>query len=66
MFAFDEWTRFKWSNKVDGEDLYKKVFKIKFLSRATEIVKVAKPLVKVWWMVDKDKLAIGYIYEAMD
>jgi hypothetical protein len=29
-------------------------------------VKIGKPLVKVLWLVDGKKLAMGYIYEAMD
>ncbi|KAH9329477.1 hypothetical protein KI387_001585, partial [Taxus chinensis] len=33
---------------------------------AAEIVKVAEPLVKVLRLVDGKKLAMGYIYEAMD
>jgi hypothetical protein len=29
-------------------------------------VKINEPLVKVLWLVDGEKLAMGYIYEAMD
>jgi hypothetical protein len=34
--------------------------------KAAEIVKIVEPLVKVLRLVDGEKLAMGYIYEAMD
>jgi hypothetical protein len=34
--------------------------------KATEIVKIVEPLVKVLWLVDGKKLAMFYVYEAMD
>jgi hypothetical protein len=37
-----------------------------FGKKATEIVKIGEPLVKVMWLLDGEKLAMGYIYEAMD
>jgi len=36
------------------------------LEKATKIVKVVEPLVEVLRLVDGDRLAMGFIYEAMD
>lgn len=37
-----------------------------FWKKAAEIVKVAEPLVKVLQLVDVERLAMGFIYEAKD
>jgi len=37
-----------------------------FWSSVTEIVKVVEHIVKVMWMVDGDKLTMGYISKATD
>ena len=44
----------------------KKVNEEIFWKKAAEIVKVVEPLVKVLQLVDGERLAIGFIYEAMD
>ena len=44
----------------------KKVNEEIFWRKAIEIVKVAEPLVKVLRLVDVERLAMGFIYEAMD
>ncbi|KAH9310847.1 hypothetical protein KI387_025882 [Taxus chinensis] len=66
MFSSDEWNASKWSRKQDGKDTKKKLFDNLFWKKTAEIVKVAEPLVKVLRLVDREKLAMGYIYEAMD
>ena len=66
MFASDEWNSSQWVRKKDGKDTKKKVNDPRFWKRAAEIVKIAEPLVKVLRLVDGEKLAMGYIYEAMD
>jgi hypothetical protein len=66
MFSFDEWNASQWARKQDGKDTKKKVNDLTFWKKATKIVKIAEPLVKVLWLVDGEKLAMGYIYEAMD
>ena len=37
-----------------------------FWKRSVELVKITEPLVKVLRLVDGERLAMGYIYEAMD
>ena len=66
MFASDEWNASQWAHKQDGKDTKKKVNDPRFWKKAAEIVKIAEPLVKVLRLVDGEKLAMGYIYEAMD
>ena len=66
MFAFDEWNASQWARRQDGKDTKKKINDPTFWKKAVEIVKIAKPRVKVLQLVDGEKLAMGYIYEAMD
>jgi hypothetical protein len=66
MFASDEWNESQWAHKPDGKDTKKKVNDPRFWKKAAEIVKIVEPLVKVLRLVDGEKLAMGYIYEAMD
>jgi hypothetical protein len=66
MFAYDEWNESQWARRPDGKDTKKKVNDPRFWKKVAEIVKIAKPLVKVLRLVDGEKLAMGYIYEAMD
>eukprot|EP00253_Pinus_taeda_P017282 PITA_17282 len=66
VFSSDEWNECQWSRKQDGKDVKKKVNEEIFWKRVVEIVKVAEPLVKVLWLVDGERLAMGFIYEAMD
>ena len=37
-----------------------------FWARVEEVCAISKPLVKVLHLVDGDKLAMGYLYKAMD
>jgi hypothetical protein len=66
MFASDEWNASQWAHKQDGKDTKKKVNDPTFWKKTTEIVKIGKPPVKELRLVDWEKLAMGYIYEAMD
>ena len=66
MFSCDEWNASQWSRKQDGKDTKKKVNDATFWKKAIELVKIAEPLVKVLRLVDGERLAMGYIYEAMD
>lgn len=66
MFSSDEWNQSNWSNKPEGKDLKKKVNEETFWRKAAEIVKLVEPLVKMLWLVDGERLAMGFIYEVMD
>lgn len=65
-FSSEEWNQSQWSHKQEGKELKKKVNEEIFWRKATEIVKLAEPLVKVLRLVDGERLAMGFIYEAMD
>ena len=66
MFSCDEWNASPWSKNAVDKDVVDKIYKKTFWKRAEEIVIFSEPLVKVLRMVDSDKLAMGFIYEAMD
>eukprot|EP00253_Pinus_taeda_P029211 PITA_29211 len=66
IFSSEEWNQSQWSHKQEGKELKKKVNEEIFWRKATEIVKLAESLVKVLWLVDGERLAMGFIYEAMD
>eukprot|EP00253_Pinus_taeda_P018293 PITA_18293 len=66
MFSSDEWNQSNWSKKQEGKELKKKIYEETFWRKASEVVKLAEPLVKVLCLVDGERLAMGFIYEAMD
>eukprot|EP00253_Pinus_taeda_P011696 PITA_11696 len=66
MFSSDEWNQSNWSSKQEGKELKKKVYEETFWRKVAEIVKLAEPLVKVLRLVDGERLAMCFIYEAMD
>eukprot|EP00253_Pinus_taeda_P027527 PITA_27527 len=66
IFSSDYWNECQWVRKWDGKDVRKKVNEEIFWKKATEIVKVVEPLFKVLRLVDGERLAMGFIYEAMD
>eukprot|EP00253_Pinus_taeda_P014300 PITA_14300 len=66
MFSSDEWNQSNWPHKLEGKELKKKVNEETFWRKAAKIVKLAEPLVKVLRLVDGERLAMGFIYEAMD
>eukprot|EP00253_Pinus_taeda_P020086 PITA_20086 len=66
IFSSEEWNQSQWSHKLEGKELKNKVNEEIFWRKAIEIVKLVEPLVKVLWLVDGERLAMGFIYEAMD
>eukprot|EP00253_Pinus_taeda_P034661 PITA_34661 len=66
IFSSEDWNQSRWSYKQEGKELKKKVNEEKFWRMAAEVVKLAEPLVKVLQLVDGQRLAMGFIYEAMD
>eukprot|EP00253_Pinus_taeda_P022319 PITA_22319 len=66
IFSSEEWNQSRWSHKQNGRELKKKVNEEIFWRKAAKIVKVAETLVKVLWLVDGERLAMGFICEAMD
>eukprot|EP00253_Pinus_taeda_P025291 PITA_25291 len=66
IFFSEEWNQSQWSHKLESKELKKKVNEEIFWRKAAEIVKLVEPLVKVLQLVDGEKLAMGFIYEAMD
>ncbi len=66
MFAYDEWNSSQWAHKTDGKETKKRIHESTFWKKATEIGKITESLVKVLRLVDGEKLAMGFIYEAMD
>eukprot|EP00253_Pinus_taeda_P035955 PITA_35955 len=66
MFSNEEWNLSQWSHKLEGKELKKKFNEEIFWRKAAKIVKLVEPLVKVLQLVDGERLAMGFIYEAMD
>ena len=67
MFLSDEWTTCVYSTKQDGHTIAQLVgHDQRFWSALGEICTVTEPLVKVLRLVDGDKPAMGYLYEALD
>ena len=67
MFLSDEWTACVYSTKQDGHTIAQLVgHDQRFWSALGEICTVTEPLVKVLRLVDGDKPAMGYLYEALD
>ena len=66
MFSCDEWNASQWSMKAERKDVVDKIYEKTFWKKAEEIVLFSEPLVKVLRMVDGDKPAMGFIYEAID
>ena len=67
MFLSDEWHALSFSTKPEGKAIYKLVsHQESFWARVEEVCAISEPLVKVLRLVDGDKPAMGYLYEAMD
>ena len=67
MFFFpDDWNSSQWDCRQDDKDTKKNYFDKYFWKRFAKPVKITEPLVKVPLMGDGEKMAMGYIYEAMD
>eukprot|EP00253_Pinus_taeda_P031449 PITA_31449 len=66
MFSSKELSESRWARRPDVKDTKKKVLDTYFWKRSLELVKITEPLVKVLRLVDGERMAMGYIYEAMD
>jgi hypothetical protein len=66
MFVFDEWWDSTYSRREDGKATARLVYSDSFWEEVAEVCSMSEPLVKVLRMVDSDKPAMGYLYEAMD
>jgi hypothetical protein len=54
------------SRREDGKAIARMVYTDSFSGGVVEVCSVSEPLVKVLRLVDSDKPAMGYLYEAMD
>ena len=59
MYSCDEWISSKWARRQDAKENKKKVNDSAFWKKATDVVKIVEPLVKVLWLVDGERLAMG-------
>jgi hypothetical protein len=67
MFLSDEWNACVYSTKVDGQAIAQLVrHNQSFWMGVQELCAISEPLVKVLCLVDGEKPAMGYLYEAMD
>eukprot|EP00253_Pinus_taeda_P017056 PITA_17056 len=67
MFLSEEWRALPMSRKPEGEPVCRLVsYQEDFWAGVKEVCAVTEPLVKVLRLVDGDKPAMGYLYEAMD
>jgi hypothetical protein len=67
MFFSDEWNTCVYSTKVDEQVIAQLVrHNQSFWMGMQKLCDISEPLVKVLRLVDGEKLAMGYLYEAMD
>ena len=67
MFLSEKWRALPMSRKPEGEVVCRLVsYQENFWAGVQEVCVVTKPLVKVLQLVDGEKPAMGYLYEAMD
>jgi hypothetical protein len=67
MFLSNEWHGLSFNCKPEREAIRKLVsYQESFWAGVEEVCAISKPLVKVLLLVDGDKPAMGYLYEAMD
>jgi hypothetical protein len=67
MFLSNEWAACVYSTKQDGQAIAQLVgHDLIFWSGVGEVCTISEPLVKVLRLVDGEKPAMGYLYEAMD
>ena len=67
MFLSNEWVACVYRTKQDGQAIAQLVEHDQRLwSGVGEVCTVREPLVKLLQLVDGDKPAMGYLYEAMD
>jgi hypothetical protein len=67
MFISDEWNSCVDNTKVDGQAITQLVrHNQSFWMGVQELCAISEPSVKILHLVDGDKPAMGYLYEAMD
>eukprot|EP00253_Pinus_taeda_P021780 PITA_21780 len=66
MFVSDEWYDCRYNRRQDGRVIAKMVYFDTFWQGVEEACSVSEPIVKVLRLVDGEKPAIAYLYEAMD
>eukprot|EP00253_Pinus_taeda_P019670 PITA_19670 len=67
MFPSQDWRALSISHIPKGEGICRLVsYDQSFWARVVEVCAISKPLVRVLRLVDGDKPAMGYLYEAMD
>eukprot|EP00253_Pinus_taeda_P032232 PITA_32232 len=67
MFLSEEWCALTMSHKPEGEAICRLVsYQEDFWAGVQEVCTITEPLVKVLRLVDSEKPAMGYLYEAMD
>ena len=67
MFLSPEWRALSFSTRPEGQAICRLVnFHQTFWDDVREVCAVTEPLVRVLRLVDGDKPAMGYLYEAMD
>ena len=66
MFVCDEWRDCTFSRKQGGTTIAKLEYSDSFWDGMLEVWRISEPLVKVLRLVDGEKPAMGYLYEAMD
>eukprot|EP00253_Pinus_taeda_P013240 PITA_13240 len=67
MFLLDEWCTLTFSRKLVGETIRRLVsYQENLWAGVQEVCSITEPLVKVLRLVDGEKTAMGYLYEAMD
>jgi hypothetical protein len=67
MFLSNEWHGLAFSCKSEGEAICRLVsYQERFWAGVEEVCAISEPLLKVLRLADGDKLAVGYLYEALD
>ncbi|XP_022156081.1 uncharacterized protein LOC111023053 [Momordica charantia] len=66
MFISEKWTTSKWAKDPNRKRAAETVMMPSFWNSVVYTLKASGPLVRVLRLVDGDKPAMGYIYEAMD
>eukprot|EP00253_Pinus_taeda_P014398 PITA_14398 len=66
MFVSDDWRNYRYSKRQDGRAIVKMVYSNTFWHGVEEACLVSEPIVKVLRLVDGEKPAMAYLYEAMD
>ena len=66
MFVCDEWRDCTFNRRPNGTAIAKLVYTDSFWDGMLEVCTISEPLLKVLRLVDGEKPAMGYFYEAMD